>query len=121
MIKIQKAEFGDLKPLQEIGRTTFFETFAESKTEANMQHYLAVQFSLDRLSMELCENNSWFFIAWDGELAIGYLKVNVGDAETESKEDHFLEIERMYVLKAYQGKKVGQQLYERALELAADL
>ena len=110
-----------MKTLQEIGRTTFFETFAESNTEADMQQYLTVQFSLDKLSIELSENNSRFFIAWDGESAIGYLKVNAGDAQTELKEDHSLEIERIYVLTAYQGKKVGQLLYEQALEVASGL
>ena len=121
MINIQKAEFGDLKTLREIGKTTFFETFAESNTEADMQQYLTVQFSLDKLSTELLETNSQFFIAWDAGSAIGYLKVNTGDAQTELKENHSLEIERIYVLNAYHGKKVGQMLYERALEVASGL
>lgn len=121
MINIQKAEFGDLKTLQEIGKATFFETFAESNTDADMQQYLAVQFSLDKLSTELLERNSQFFIAWDAGSAIGYLKVNTGDAQTELKENHSLEIERIYVLNAYHGKKVGQQLYERALKVASGL
>lgn len=121
MINIQKAEFADLKTLQEIGRASFFETFAESNSEADMQHYLTVQFSLDKLSSELLEINSQFFIAWDRESAIGYLKVNTGEAQTELKEHHSLEIERIYVLNAYHGKKVGQMLYERALEVASSL
>lgn len=100
MITIQKAAFGDLKTLQEIGRDTFFETFAESNTETDMQQYLAVNFSLDKLSAELAESDSHFFIAWDEGLTIGYLKVNSGLAQTELKEDHALEIERIYVLNA---------------------
>jgi ribosomal protein S18 acetylase RimI-like enzyme len=34
------------------------------------------------------------------------------------KDDKALEIERIYVLKDFYGKKVGQLLYEKAIELA---
>lgn len=121
MIIIRKAAFGDLEALQKIGRDTFSETFTESNTEADMQQYLAVNFSLDKLTCEITDNNSLFFIAWDEESAIGYLKVNLGQAQTELQEEHSLEIERIYVLNAYHGKKVGQFLYEKALEVAGQL
>lgn len=121
MIRIEKASVIDLKTLQEIGRDTFFETFAESNTEENMQQYLSVNFSLHKLSAELAESDSHFYIAFDDELAIGYLKVNAGQMQTELRGDHSLEIERIYVLSAYHGKNVGKVLYEQALLVAADL
>jgi ribosomal protein S18 acetylase RimI-like enzyme len=49
---------------------------------------------------------------------IGYLKVNSGNAQTELKDKRALEIERIYILKEYQGKKVGQLLCETALQIA---
>jgi diamine N-acetyltransferase len=49
---------------------------------------------------------------------IGYLKVNSADAQTELKNLQALEIERIYVKKEFQGKKAGQFMYEKALELA---
>lgn len=121
MIKIEKADFTNLDILQEISRSTFFETFAESNSESDMQQYLKVNFSLEKLGTELGNGNSLFYIAWDQTSAIGYLKVNTGAAQTELHEDHSLEIERIYVLNAYQGKKVGQLLYEKAVEIAGQL
>lgn len=121
MIKIQKAGFGDLKTLQEISRRTFYETFADSNTQEDMQHYLTVNFSLDQLSVELSENDSQFFMAWDKDRVVGYLKVNSGPAQSDLKEDNSLEIERIYVLNPYHGKKVGQLLYTHALEVARPL
>lgn len=121
MIKIEKADLGDLETLQEIAKRTFFETFAESNSESDMEQYLKVNFSLDQLGAELDNKDSLFFIAWDGTLAIGYLKVNTAQAQTELREEDSLEIERIYVLHAYHGKKVGQLLYARAVELAAQL
>jgi hypothetical protein len=55
----------------------------------------------------------------DGK-TIGYLKVNVGESQTEIKDKNTLEIERIYVLKEFHGKKVGQILYDKAIELAKD-
>ena len=62
--------------------------------------------------------DSEFFIAWEVEAPVGYLKINTGQAQTEPQGDTALEIERIYVLKAYHGKKVGQLLYEQALDMA---
>lgn len=118
MVKIQKVGLEDVKTLQEISRSTFYETFADSNIQQDMQHYLSVNFSLDQLSIELSETDSQFFIAWDKDRAVGYLKVNSAQAQSDLKEADSLEIERIYVLNAYHGKKVGQLLYGHALEVA---
>lgn len=115
---ISKASLEDLSVLQHIGRETFAETFAAGNTEADMKKYLEESFSDERVKNELNNPESFFFIAWEGERAIGYLKVNTGQAQTELREESSLEIERIYVKKAYHGKKVGQLLYEKALEVA---
>ena len=118
MIKIEKASSGDLEILQEISRRTFVETFAASNSESDMQQYLNVNFSVDKLGAELSNEDSEFYIAWDEASAIGYLKVNAAQAQTELREDHSLEIERIYLLDAYQGKNLGQLLYNQAVKIA---
>lgn len=111
---------GDLTALQNIGRQTFFETFAASNTEQNMKQYLEEGFSEEKLSKEMADPNSKFFFAKLEEEIIGYLKLNLGDSQTELKDSKSLEIERIYVLNAFHGKKVGQILYEKALEVAQE-
>ncbi len=83
-----------------------------------MQKYLDNSLSLKQLSDELEDENSEFYFAIHKNEVIGYLKVNHGDAQTELKDQSSLEIERIYVLKEFQGKAVGQLLYERALQIA---
>jgi ribosomal protein S18 acetylase RimI-like enzyme len=46
------------------------------------------------------------------------LKLNIGQSQTEIKNDNALEIERIYVLNEFQGQSIGQQLFEKALERA---
>jgi ribosomal protein S18 acetylase RimI-like enzyme len=117
-IIISMAGIEELGTVQQISRETFFETFAEANTEADMKKYLAENFSDEKMRKELSNPESKFFIAWDDKNPAGYLKVNFGQAQTELKDSDSLEIERIYVKNAYQGKKVGQILFEKSLEIA---
>lgn len=119
-IEIRKVTPNEAAQLQQIGRQTFWETFAAQNTEANMQKYLQEQFSIQQLSAELNNPNSGFYFALLDDQIIGYLKINVGPSQTELQYDKALEIERIYVLKTFHGKKIGQLLYEKAVQLARE-
>jgi len=66
----------------------------------------------------LTNPNSEFYFALFDNKVIGYLKINFGQAQTELKDKKALEIERIYVLKKFHGKKVGQILYDTAFKIA---
>ena len=117
-IKIRRLSIADIDALQKISRQTFFETFSDMNTEENMNHYLREGFSTEKLTAELHNVASQFYFAEIDGSAVGYLKVNEGTAQTELKDDKGLEIERIYVLAAFHGKKIGQLLYDHALEIA---
>jgi diamine N-acetyltransferase len=117
-ILIRKITIDDIEELQKIGQTTFNETFAPWNSEANMKKYLEEVFSLEQLTLELENKNSEFYFAIFENSPIGYLKINWGEAQTEIKDADLLEIERIYVLKQFFGKKVGQLLYETAHTIA---
>lgn len=118
---VSRASLNDLETIKLIGRETFFETFAESNTEADMKKYLDESFNDAKLTAELNDQNSHFFISWEEKKPIGYMKLNVGTAQTEIRDDLSIEIERIYVKQAYHGKKVGQVLYDKALEIARQM
>ncbi|TZF98581.1 GNAT family N-acetyltransferase (plasmid) [Chryseobacterium panacisoli] len=111
----------DLEILQNIGIQTFTETFAEDNTEEAMRKYLEESFNTEKIKSELNNPDSFFYIAWEEDNPIGYLKVNSGKAQTELQDEAGLEIERIYVKKSHHGKKVGQLLYNQALETARHL
>jgi ribosomal protein S18 acetylase RimI-like enzyme len=115
---IIKATIHDLVQLQNIGRQTFIETFAAVNTRENMAKYVAEGFSAEKLSAELNDPGSEFYFAVNDDTVIGYLKLNFGTSQTELKGPDAVEIERIYVLKEFHGKNVGQLLYEQAIELA---
>jgi ribosomal protein S18 acetylase RimI-like enzyme len=119
-IAIRKVTINDIVELQKISRQTFSETFAASNTEANMAKFLEAGYSLERLGAELNDTGSVFYFAVDDDHVIGYLKLNFGQSQTELKDDHSVEIERIYVLKSYHGKKIGQMLYDQAIQAARE-
>ncbi|MCB2218712.1 GNAT family N-acetyltransferase [Desulfofustis glycolicus] len=117
-IEIKKVSQDNIGQLQEICRSTFAEAFSDDNSEENIADYLANGFSVEKLTDELNDPNSQFYFALIDDQAIGYLKVNSGASQTEIRDSHSLEIERIYVLKAYHGKNVGKLLYEKALEIS---
>lgn len=119
-IVISKIGIEQINQLQQIGRQTFSETFAESNSAENMAKYIEEAYSYEKLSAELNDPDSFFYFAILGQDVIGYLKLNVGASQTEVKDNDALEIERIYVLKSFQGKRVGQMLFEKAIQIAKE-
>lgn len=107
----------DLPTLRDISISTFVETFAHLNSEENMRKYLEECLSLTKLTEEFNTEGSEFFFAMVGEEVIGYLKINTGKAQTEPVENA-LEVERIYIIKEYQGIKAGKFLLDHAFKLA---
>ena len=119
-VTLRKISIDDINELKKIGRLTFTETFSSQNSEENMRKYLESGFSTEKLASELNDSNTNFFFAELGKKIIGYLKVNVGASQTELHDTNALEIERIYVLKEFHGRKVGQALFNKALDLASE-
>jgi ribosomal protein S18 acetylase RimI-like enzyme len=118
---IRAVEIGEAERLAALGASTFYETFAAGNDEGAMRTYLEQAFSVARMEAELAQPESAFYFAFTGaaEEPVGYLKINVGVAQTEEMGAEALEIERLYVRGEHHGSGVGAALMERALEEAA--
>lgn len=115
---IRKADIVDWQLLQQIGKDTFYETFAPNNTDEDMQKYLQENFTESKIKMQLQDQYTSTYLALYERLPIGYLKVNFGPAQTELQDERSLEIERIYVLKQWQGKGVAKELFNKALDIA---
>lgn len=119
-IQIKAVELSDLVTLQVLSLQTFNDTFSAQNTPENMEAYVSKAFQLKRLEVELQQpDSSFFFIYTDDQLA-GYLKVNVDQAQTEAISENALEIERIYVDKAFKGQGLGKALIEKAITIATE-
>ncbi len=119
-INIEKVKVSELKHLVTISRQTFYETFRDQNTETDMNSYLNDRFSEAQLANEFNTPDSHFYFARiDNDIA-GYLKLNFAHAQTELQDNHALEIERIYVLQPFQGKKVGKALFEKTINMVKE-
>ncbi|QBN18430.1 GNAT family N-acetyltransferase [Flavobacterium nackdongense] len=116
-IRIRKASIADLEIIQEISTKTFVETFAESNTSENLENYIQEHFNAAQVASEINHPESLFYLATLGTDTLGYLKLNFGNAQTEIHNPQAMEIQRIYVLKAFHGKKIGQLFLNHAVKI----
>ncbi|MEJ8305719.1 GNAT family N-acetyltransferase [Saccharibacillus sacchari] len=115
---IRKCHAQDLNVLREVGIETFNDTFAAQNKPENMRAYLEKAFAEQKLEQELnTAESDFFFIQHDEQLA-GFLKINVGTAQSEPMGDDTLEVERIYIRTPFKRKGLGQILMNHAFSLA---
>jgi len=117
-VEISLIQPNEIDELLKISKETFVEAFSNQNSEENMRKYLDENLSIQRLTIELMNSESLFYFARMDEEIIGYLKINYGEAQTDFKEDNSIEIERVYVSEEFQGKNVGQNLLNKAIEIS---
>lgn len=103
-----------------IGRL-FFETFSEQNSEENMRIFLDKAYSEEKLKPEIEDKESETFLAVENQKILGVLKINTGNAETESGLENSLEIQRIYILKESKGLGIGTVLMNLAEKKAREL
>lgn len=114
-IIIRKATISDIEVIQEISKQTFIETFAAVNTPENLDNYVRENFNSKHIALEINNPESAFYLAILDNKTIAYLKLNFGNAQSEIRSDEAMEIQRIYVLKAFHGKKIGQLLLNEAI------
>ena len=120
-MKIKKCSLDDILDLQKIYRQTFFETFSEQNSEENMRIFLDKAYSEEKLKSEIEDKESETFIAVENQKILGVLKINTGNAETESGLENSLEIQRIYILKESKGLGIGTVFMNLAEKKAREL
>lgn len=108
----------EVTTLRDLAIQTFTETFGGHNTDEQLQEFFEQDYTLEVLGKELkSTENEVYFLRKDGEV-VGYLKVNWGEDQTEQELEDSFEIQRIYILNAYQGHGLGKFLFAFALERA---
>ncbi len=110
-VTITRLELKDAAALAEISRKTFYDTFKDTCTPADMQLFLEENYNLAQTESELNnEDDFYFFINVNGKTA-GYLRFMEDYTYFPfMKQWKALELKRLYVLETYHGKGVAQML-----------
>lgn len=121
MTQLHQCSVADVDELRAVSIETYTDTFGEFNSDENMRIYLEDAYNREKLTAELTETNSQFFFLKENNETVGYLKLNVGDAQTEHLNDNLLEIERIYVRTAFLRHGYGAKLIQTAEEIARGL
>ena len=111
----------DIEALQAISKQTFTETFGSQNTAEDLAKFLSEEYAFDKLKAEVENPESFYYFCYFEDELAGYLKLNVGAAQTELDYPEALEIQRIYVLQKYQGKRIGLAMMQQALAVAEEL
>lgn len=119
-IHIAPVSEAQVEQLAALSRQTFYESFASHNTEANMQAHLQKAYSTTQLLKELTSPHAQFYFALAGNEPVGYIKLNFAPGQSDLQDNTALELERIYVLQAWQGRQIGQQLLQKAIGVARE-
>lgn len=110
----------DVEKLQKVSRETFKATFDPYTAPNDMVCFLEEDYETVKLVKEIENPNSrFYFLMVQNEIA-GYLKINVGDAQTEHLRENALEVERIYLRSSFQHRGLGNVLLDFAEKTARE-
>lgn len=67
----------DIARLQKIGRETFYKSFSEVNSEADMEDYPSEGFSIEKITADVNDQNTLIYFAKLEGLVIGFFIVNI--------------------------------------------
>lgn len=117
-VTIRLVRPSEVEELLTLSRKTFYDAFEHLNNKDNFEAYTSVAFTSQKLSAELQNPFSQFYFAIINDEKVGYIKLNYSSAQTELQDDNAVEVERIYVLASQQGKKIGSQLLDFAIDKA---
>lgn len=120
-IQIRRATPADAALIADMSRKTFYDTFATANTKEDIDKFMNEQFSRELLMKEVEEGDGLFFIAYDGDEVLGYVRLRDGDQYPEFNNLPSIEIVRIYAVQSAIGRGVGKALIEKSLSIAKEL
>lgn len=115
---IRRADAADARLLAQLGARTFFDTFADDTKPEDMTAFLSASFGEALQAAELADAASTFFVAETDGAASGYAKLHAGEAEACVTGRKPVELARLYVVREWLGRGVGEALMTACVEEA---
>jgi ribosomal protein S18 acetylase RimI-like enzyme len=115
----KKCSINDLDQLVQISKSTFIDAFEADNNSDDFEAYIDFVFNKSKLTEEL-ENpfTAFYFVYADNDL-VGYIKLNENDAQSDLKGEDSLELERIYVIRKFQGIGLGKWMLQQVKKLAS--
>jgi GNAT superfamily N-acetyltransferase len=120
MLEIKPACSEDIAELRRMAIETSVDTFGADNSPAVMEAFHEETYALDRFVLEFQEENSIYFIAWEDAVPAGFMRLRETDEVEHLLGKSTVELQRIYVIRNFLGKKVGAALITTAISYARD-
>jgi ribosomal protein S18 acetylase RimI-like enzyme len=115
---VRRASVEDGVALADLGARTFIETYAAENTAGDMAAYVASSFSPGRQARQLIDPAYRYLVAEAAGRLVGYLLLRTGEAPACVDGSMPVELARLYVERAWQGRGVAAALMAAGLSEA---
>ena len=109
MFEIRKATLEDIPLINELAWIVFPHTYKELLSPGQIEFMMDWMYSPANLKKQMTEDGHTYFIAYEENEPAGYLSI-----QPEGEPTYHLQ--KIYVLPSFQGKKLGKQLFNQAIQ-----
>jgi len=120
-VLIRYATADDAGLIADFSRGAFYSTFAAQNTRENMGKFLAEEFSTEALVLEVLDAENIFFMAFEEDKLLGYVKMRQSAPQSEPADADAIEIARIYVDATLIRKGIGSILMNEAERIAKNM
>lgn len=116
--EIRNAHPADAEMLAGLGRRAFYEAFGIYNDPSDMQAYLDLAFDPARIREQLSDPAMTYLVASINGTPVGYAKLKRNTTVPELENEKVIQLERIYALQDFIGKKVGSTLMNSCIIIA---
>ncbi len=118
MAKIVKVEIEDCELLAKIGKHSFLETHGKSASKGDIDAFLTQNYSRKAFVKELANPDNTYQIIFSKNQAVGFSNIVLNMPNTYIDQQNVTKLDRLYLLKEFQGKNLGNKLLNFNIELS---
>ena len=116
-MQIETCTQDDIKDLVEVSTKSYKQHYVYLWLD-NGKNYIKTNFNADKISEEISDPNSHFFLIRDGQKPVGLIKLNIDSKTNNFSEALALELERIYLIKDSSGKGLGKKAIDFVIDFA---
>ena len=114
MCVIRKASVDDIPVIRAMALVAFPDTYKEILSPEQIDYMMEWMYSAESLSRQMMEEGHIYYVAYHEGRAVAYLSI-------QPEGEHVFHLQKLYVLPAYQGMRLGKQLFEQAIQVIKEL
>ena len=108
----------NVKILQKIIHQTFINTYQKDTAKSELQTYLDREYNVSQIQKQLDDPNCQFYVCIVDRQVAGYMKLNLGNKQTEAFPTASVEVEKLYIYPEFKRLGLGTKFLKKAERVA---